>query len=113
MRLAGHGSEQQTDGERRACLAQQTRPRAAHPATCLTAAAATVRVAAGLVRGRGDHTLGCVRTGTANNPGNSGGGPADSRSRVLGVGYIGQQSGSIGVGLPIRSAPPTQLISDR
>ena len=48
-----------------------------------------------------------IQTDTAINPGNSGGALADDSGRVVGIttaiastggGYIGQQSGSIGVG---------------
>jgi putative serine protease PepD len=65
-----------------------------------------------------------IQTDTAINPGNSGGALADASGRVVGIttaiatvggGYIGQQSGSIGVGfaIPIGTADriATQLIS--
>ncbi len=66
-----------------------------------------------------------IQTDTAINPGNSGGALVDSTGRVVGIttaiatlggGYIGQQSGSIGVGfaIPITTAYriATQLIGE-
>ena len=65
-----------------------------------------------------------IQTDTAINPGNSGGAPVHGSGRMVGIttaiatvggGYIGQQSGSIGVGfaIPIGTAYriATQLTS--
>ena len=59
-----------------------------------------------------------IQTDTAINPGNSGGALADDSGRVVGIttaiastggGYIGQQSGSIGVGFAIPSETASRI----
>jgi putative serine protease PepD len=61
-----------------------------------------------------------IQTDTAINPGNSGGALADDAGRVVGIttaiatvggGYIGQQSGSIGVGFAIPSGAAYRIVT--
>ncbi len=69
----------------------------------------------GQTAGTAEQLKDVIQTDTAINPGNSGGALVDDKGRVIGIttaiaslggGYVGQQSGSIGVGfaIPISTA---------